>query len=147
MLFSLSPSTLWLQQDFLYGLCLDAQSCPTLCDPLYANQTGPSVHKIFQAKILEWVSTFLLQGIFPTMGLNPHLLSLLHCSWILYPCMSSPAELLFKHLLQNFVRRLAKTLKKLHRKEQKDLRYSTLRNRNFTVSIKILQKSPCRPEH
>ena len=42
---------------------------------------------------------------------------------------------------------LIKTLRKLHRKEQKDLRYITLRNRNLTVSIKILQKGPCRQEH
>ena len=96
MLFSVSPSTLWLQQDFLYGLCLEVQSCPTLCDPLDANQTGPSVHEIFQAKILEWVSIFLLQGIFPTMGLNPHLLSLLHCSWILYPYMSRSSRTSFQ---------------------------------------------------
>ena len=27
----------------------------------------------------------LFQGIFPTQGSNPHLLSLLHCRWILYP--------------------------------------------------------------
>ena len=25
----------------------------------------------------------LLQGIFPTQGLNPHLLQLLHCRWVL----------------------------------------------------------------
>ena len=30
-------------------------------------------------------SHFLLQGIFPTQGLKPHLLGLLHCRWILYP--------------------------------------------------------------
>ena len=28
---------------------------------------------------------FLLQGIFPTQGSNPHLLRLLHCRQILYP--------------------------------------------------------------
>ena len=27
----------------------------------------------------------LLQGLFPTHGWNPHLLSLLHCRWILFP--------------------------------------------------------------
>jgi len=35
---------------------------------------GFSVHGIFQARILEWVAIFHLQGIFPTQGLNPHLL-------------------------------------------------------------------------
>ena len=37
---------------------------------------GSSVHRIFQARILEY---FILQGIFPTQGLNPCFLSLLHC--------------------------------------------------------------------
>ena len=42
---------------------------------------GSSAHGIHQARILEWVSRFLLQGIFPTQGLNP---DLLHCRQILY---------------------------------------------------------------
>ena len=39
---------------------------------------------ILQARILEW-SHALLQGIFPTRGLNPHLLSLLYWQVGLYP--------------------------------------------------------------
>ena len=38
---------------------------------------APPVHGMFQARILEWVVIFLLQGIFPTQGLNPGLLYLL----------------------------------------------------------------------
>ena len=53
-----------------------ARSCRTLCDPM--NHT---VHGIFQARILEWVTFPLLQGIFPTQGLNP---GLPHCRRILY---------------------------------------------------------------
>ena len=34
-----------------------------------------SVHGISQARMLEWVGHFLLQGIFPTQGLNLHLLN------------------------------------------------------------------------
>ena len=52
------------------------QSCPTLCDPM-----DHTVHRILQGRILEWVSLSLLQGIFPTQGLNP---GLLHCRQILY---------------------------------------------------------------
>ena len=37
------------------------------------------VQGILQARILEWVA--VLQGIFPTQGLNP---GLLHYRWILY---------------------------------------------------------------
>ena len=33
-----------------------------------------SVHGFLQARVLEWVAIFLLQGIFLTQGLNPGLL-------------------------------------------------------------------------
>ena len=42
------------------------QSCLTLCKPMYCSLPGFSVHGISQAKILEWVSISLLQGIFLT---------------------------------------------------------------------------------
>ena len=32
-----------------------AQSCPTLCNPIDCSLPGPSVHGLFQARILEWV--------------------------------------------------------------------------------------------
>ena len=37
-----------------------------------------SVHGIFQARILEWVTISFSKGIFPTKGSNPHLLHLQH---------------------------------------------------------------------
>ena len=30
------------------------QSCPTLCDPIDGSLPGSSVHRIFQARVLEW---------------------------------------------------------------------------------------------
>ena len=64
------------------------QSCLTLCYPVDYSPSGSSVHGILQARILGWVAIsfsisrvgfhFLLQGIFPTGGLNPSLLCLLH---------------------------------------------------------------------
>ena len=33
-----------------------AQSCPTLHDPMDCSIPGPSVHGIFQARVLEWVA-------------------------------------------------------------------------------------------
>ena len=33
-----------------------AQSCPTLSDPMDCSPPGPSVHGIFQARVLEWVA-------------------------------------------------------------------------------------------
>ena len=37
-------------------LCLSAQSCPTLCNPMDCSPPGFSVHGIFQARMLEWVA-------------------------------------------------------------------------------------------
>ena len=54
-----------------------SQSCPTLCDLM-----AYTVHEILQTIILEWVaSRSLLQGIFPTQGLNP---GLPYCRQTLY---------------------------------------------------------------
>ena len=53
-----------------------AQLCLTLCDPM-----DYIVHGILQARILEWVAFPLLQGIFPSQGLNP---GLPHCRQVLY---------------------------------------------------------------
>ena len=38
------------------GKVLVTQSCPTLCDPMDYSLTGSSVHRIFRARILEWVA-------------------------------------------------------------------------------------------
>ena len=35
---------------------LDAQLCPTLCDPMDSSLPGSSVRGILQARILEWVT-------------------------------------------------------------------------------------------
>ena len=36
---------------------LATQSCPTLCDPMDCSTPGSSVHRILQARILEWIPT------------------------------------------------------------------------------------------
>ena len=38
------------------ALCLVAQSCPSLCNPLDCSPPGPSVHGILQAGTLAWVA-------------------------------------------------------------------------------------------
>ena len=53
---------------------LVTQLCPTLWDPMDCSLPDSSVHGISQARILEWVAIFLLQGIFPTQGSNQRLL-------------------------------------------------------------------------
>ena len=62
-------------------LCLVAQSCPTLCDPMDCSPLGSSVHGDSPGKNTGVGCHVLLQGIFPTKGLNP---GLPHCRQILY---------------------------------------------------------------
>ena len=62
-------------------VCLLAQSCITLCDPIDCSLPSPSVHGILQANVLEWVATSFSREIFLTQGSNPGL----HCRWILSP--------------------------------------------------------------
>ena len=66
-----------------------AQLYPTVCYTLDYSSPSSSVHEISQARILDWVAIFLLQGIFPIQGLNLCLLCLLHCRQILhlYTCL------------------------------------------------------------
>ena len=39
-----------------------AQLCPTLCDPMDCSLSGSSVHRIFQAIVLEWVAISFYRG-------------------------------------------------------------------------------------
>ena len=43
-------------------LCLAAQSCLTLCDPMDCSPPGSSIHGILQARILEWVLISFCKG-------------------------------------------------------------------------------------
>ena len=65
-------------------LCLVAQSCPTLCDPMDCSLPGSSVHGDSLGKNTGVGCQALLQGIFLTQGLNP---DIPQCKWILY-CLS-----------------------------------------------------------
>ena len=62
-------------------MCLVSQSCLTLCDPVYYSWPGSSVHGDSPGKNTGVGCRALLQGIFPTQGLNP---GLPHCRRILY---------------------------------------------------------------
>ena len=45
-----------------HSVCVSAQLCPTFCDPMDCSPPGSSVHGIFQARILEWVSISFSRG-------------------------------------------------------------------------------------
>ena len=59
-------------------MCLVAQSCLTLCDPMDCSLPGSSVHEDSPGKNIGVDRHSLLQEIFPTQGSNSHPLSLLH---------------------------------------------------------------------
>ena len=52
-------------------VCLATQLCPTLCDPMNGSLSGSSVHGDSLGKNTGVGCHALLQGIFPTQGLNP----------------------------------------------------------------------------
>ena len=41
-----------------------AQLCPTLCNPMGCSPAGSSVHRIFQARVLQWVAISFSRGSF-----------------------------------------------------------------------------------
>ena len=59
-------------------LWLVAQSCPTLCDTRDCSPPGSFVHGNTPCKNIGVGCHALLQGIFPTQGLNLYLLPALH---------------------------------------------------------------------
>ena len=65
-----------------YVLCaVLSHLCPTLCDPMDCSLPGTSVGGDSPGKNTGVVCHALLQGVFPTQGLNP---DLPHCRWTLY---------------------------------------------------------------
>ena len=65
-------------------LRLVAQLCPTLCSPMDYSLPGSSVHEDSPGKNTGVGCHALLQGTFPTQGLNQGFLCLLHCRQILH---------------------------------------------------------------
>ena len=51
-------------------VCLVAQFCPTLWDPMDTSLPGSSVHGTFQTRIQEWVA-FPSPGDLPNPGIEP----------------------------------------------------------------------------
>ena len=58
-------------------LCIVAQTCPILCNPMDCSTPGSSDHGISQERILEWVATSYSRGSSQPQRPNSHLLCLL----------------------------------------------------------------------
>ena len=100
-----------LRGEGIYVLSLVAQSYPTLCKTMDCNMPGSSVHGNSAGKNTGVGCHALLQGIFPTQGLNP---GFLHCrqfftDWVTREvqtdCTNDPnssSYLYMNHLTWNF---------------------------------------------
>ena len=62
-------------QTSLYVCAKSLELCPTLCNPMDCSLPGSSVHRILQARILEWVAMLSSRGIFLIWRSNACLLS------------------------------------------------------------------------
>ena len=62
----LSQFSCWWCYHCLYVLV--AQSCPTLCDPMDCSPPGSSVHRILQARILEWTAISLSNCLYRSLN-------------------------------------------------------------------------------
>ena len=59
----------------------DAQSCPTLRDPMDCSLPGSSVHEIFQARVLEWVAIAFSEYVCKFAKLSGHRTRKYHLSF------------------------------------------------------------------
>ena len=71
---------------FFVVIPLCAQSCLILCDPVDCSPPGSSVHRILQARILEWVAISYSRGSFQPRGQSRGRVSYVSCNgrWIIY---------------------------------------------------------------
>jgi len=90
-----SLSNVWLFVSLYVAMCLIAQLCPTLCDPMNCTLSGSSVLGDSLGKNTGVGCHSLLQGIFPTQGLNP---GLLHCRQIFYHLSHQGSPYVYIHI-------------------------------------------------
>ena len=57
--FTMSPRTTMIKSESESEV---VQSCPTLCDPMDCSLPGSSLHRIFQARVLERVAVCISRG-------------------------------------------------------------------------------------
>ena len=84
-------------------MCMCAQSCPTLSDPMGCSPPGSSVHGLLQARILEWIAISFSRGSSQprsprSLFSNPCLLYLLHWQANSLP-LAPPGKPVFDEIL------------------------------------------------
>ena len=61
-----------------YLVCVCAQLCPTLCDPMDCSPPGSSAHGIFQGRTLEWVAISFSRGQYLVPIIEKNLIKIMH---------------------------------------------------------------------
>ena len=105
------------------------------CIWFFATPWSTTVHGILQARILEWVAFPLLQGIFPTQGLNP---GLLHCRWILYQLSHKGSPRILEWVAYPFSRGSSWSRNQARVNVGKCVYLNWCENLNFLVCIRVL---------
>ena len=77
-------SLLWSMQSKAFSSVQSLSCFQLFVIPWDCSPPGSSVHGILLARILEWVATHSLQGIFLTQGSNLHLFISCIGRWVLY---------------------------------------------------------------
>ena len=85
----------WLFVTLYVYMCLITQLCPTLCNPMDCSLPGSSVLGDSLSTNTGVGCLSLLQGIFPTQGLNP---GLLHWRQILYHLSHQGSPYIYIHI-------------------------------------------------
>ena len=112
---------------------LSRSSCLTLCNPTDRSPPGSSVHGDSSGKNIGVACHVLLQGIFPTQGLNQ---GLLHCRWILYRLSHQRSPIILEWVAYPFSRESSWS--------RTQTKVSCIAGRFFTSwTTREAQKRPC----
>ena len=91
------------------NLCMHTQSYPTLCDLVDYSPQGPSVHGVFQARILEQVAiSYFRASSWPRNQTHVLCIPCVSCNgrWVLYHCDTWEALVMLVHLFKWHLPRL-----------------------------------------
>ena len=128
------------------------QSCPTLCNPMDCSPPGSPIHRILQARILEWAPMPLSRGIFPTWESKLCPLCLLHWQMGSLPLVPLGKPLLNNKLPQNRTSLVAQGAQSLVRelRSQRTFGAAKKKKKNYprtTTSYSLMVSADQEPGH
>ena len=77
-----------IQKSIYAAAAKSLQSCPTLCDPMDSSPPGSSVHRILQARILDWVAisfsrVYIYMSMYTYIYIYTHITESLYCTVVI----------------------------------------------------------------